>query len=205
VADHNAIAAVGQAIRALLVDAAKSDPTFSAAHFDVFQSTDFQKAAEGFGVSIYLYRVSTNQYQRNLPPRIGSDGKRHRPPLPLDLHYMLTPWGPNPDIQHRLLGWAMRVLEDSPIVPAAYINSRDPDPQVFRPDETVEIVFDPLSLQDLSNLWEVMEPKLQPTATYVARRIDIESEVDLVDSALVQTRDFGFGELVGGQPERGSR
>jgi len=199
VAHHSAIAAVGQAIRALLVDASKAEPIFADAHFDIFQSTDFQRPSDGFGLSIYLYRICTNQYHRNLPPRKDPDGKRHRPALPVDLHYMLTPWGPNPDIQHRLLGWAMRVLDDTPIIPAAYINSRDPEPNVFRTDEAVELVFDPLSLQDLSNLWEVMEPKLQPTATYVARRVDIESDLEPFGGGLVQTRDFAFGELVTAQ------
>jgi hypothetical protein len=193
-ASFDAIAAVGQAIRALLSDAATG--IFPDASFDLFQAGDFPKPRDGMGVSIFLYRVAANTTQRNLPPRVTNDGRRFRPSLALDLHYMLTPWAPTSDTQHRLLGWAMRVLEDTPILPAAYVNAHESQGDTFRPEETVELVYDPLSLQDLSNLWEVLEPKLQPTATYVARRIDIESSREIIDGAIVQRREFGVGRLV---------
>jgi hypothetical protein len=193
-ATFDAIAAVGEAIRALLTDAAQI--AFPDARFELFQASDFPKPHDGMGVSIFLYRVTANSTQRNLPPRVTSDGRRFRPSLALDLHYMLTPWAPNPDTQHRLLGWTLRVLEDTPILPAAYVNAHESQPDTFRPEETVELIYDPLSLQDLSNLWEVLEPKLQPTATYVARRIDIESTLQIVDGALVQARAFDYGKLV---------
>jgi hypothetical protein len=109
---------------------------------------------------------------------------------------MLTPFAPNADTQYRLLGWTMRVIEDTPILPAAYVNAHESQPDTFRPEETVELIYDPLNLQDLSALWEVMEPKLQPAATYVARRIDIESTLEMVDGALVQRRDLSFGRVV---------
>lgn len=193
-ASFDAIAAVGEAIRSLLADAAAT--TFPNARFELFQASDFTKPRDGMGVAVFLYRVAANTAQRNLPIRITSDGRRFRPSLPLDLHYMLTPWAPNSDTQTRLLGWTMRVLEDTPILPAAYVNAHESRPDTFRPDETVEIVYDPLSLTDLNALWEVMDPKIQPSATYVARRIDIESNVEMVDGALVQSRNLGYGKLV---------
>jgi len=193
-ATYNAIAAVGLAIRGVLAEAART--TFPDVRFELFQASDFRKPRDGTGVAIFLYRVAANTTQRNLPPRVGPDGKRYRPPLPLDLCYMLTPWAPNADTLHRILGWTMRVLDDTPILPASVVNALDSNPDTLRPDETVELVFDALSLQDLSALWEVMDPKIQPAATYIARRIDLESSVEIVDAPAVQTRDFGLGNLV---------
>jgi hypothetical protein len=111
---------------------------------------------------------------------------------------MLAPWAPNADAQLRILGWAMRVLDDTPILPASLVNAFDSGSNTLRPDETLEVVFDPLSLQELNCLLEVMEPKLQPMATYAVRRIDIESTVELVEAGPVQTRVFGVGDLVSG-------
>lgn len=197
-ATYNAIAAVGLAIRGVLTEAAQS--TFPEARFEVYLASDFRKAQEGIGISIFLYRVAANIHCRNLPPRLGSDGMRRRPPLPLDLFWMLTPWAPNADAQHRILGWAMRVLEDTPILPAAFVNALDSGSQTLRPEEVLEIVFDPLTLQDLNFLMEVMEPKIQPLATYVVRRVDIESTVPLTQEGPVQTRVFGVGNLHLPQP-----
>jgi hypothetical protein len=193
-ATYNAVAAVGLAIRGLLTDAAPESP-FPEARFELYQASDFRKPQDGIGVSIFLYRIGVNHTRRNIPPRRTPDGKRTRPPLPLDLFFMLTPWAPNADISYRLLGWAMRVMDDTPILPAAMVNAVDSGSNTLRPDETLEIVFDPLSLQDLNCLYEVMDPKIQPVATYAVRRVDLESTVEVVEGDLVQTRVFGFGEL----------
>jgi hypothetical protein len=190
VATTNAIAAVGLAIRGVLVNAASG--VFPDARFELFQATDFHKAQDGIGISIFLYRVGANTTRRNLPPHVGLDGRRFRPALPLDLFFLLMPWAASVDTQHRLLGWAMRVLEDTPILPSALLNALDSGTDTFRADEAVELVFDPLSFQDLTALWEVMEPKIQPVATYVARRIDVASSIELADGALVQTRAFDY-------------
>ena len=176
------------------MDAARAE--FPDARFELYQASDFRKPQDGIGMSIFLYRVAANHTRRNIPPRTTSDGKRHRPPLPLDLYFMLTPWAPNADAQHRILGWAMRVLDDTPILPAALVNAFDSGSNTLRPDETLEVVFEPLSLQELNCLLEVMEPKLQPMATYVVRRVDIESTVEISEGDPVQTRVFGLGGLV---------
>jgi hypothetical protein len=198
VATANAIAAAGLALRGVLMDAART--TFPDARFELYQASDFRKPQDGIGMSIFLYRVSANHTRRNIPPRLSADGRRHRAPLPLDLYFMITPWAPNADVQYRILGWAMRVLEDTPILPAALVNAFDSAANTLRPDETLEIVFDPLSLQELNCLLEVMEPKIQPMATYVVRRVDIESSVEIVEGDPVQTRVFGMGDLVAAAP-----
>ncbi len=81
-----------------------------------------------------------------------------------------------------MLGFAIRTLEDTPILPAGVLNQHSPEPDVFRPDETVELVFEAVSVQDASYIWEVAQTKEQPSATYVARMIEIESGVTADDA-----------------------
>ena len=187
-ATYHAIAGISRAILRLLKDACP--PEFAEARFELYLARDFQNPMDE-GVSLYLYRVGTSS-RRNLPSRLGPNGERYRPPLPIDLYYLLTTWAKTPEQQQRLLGWCLRELGDTPILPAALLNDYGPERDTFHPSETVEFVFEPLSLQDMASLWEPLKPHLQVSATYVARMVTIESTLQVTDAGVVQTREFDF-------------
>jgi hypothetical protein len=193
VATFQAIAATGQAILGLLADAVPK-PEFAAARFELYQVSNFRSPMEE-GVSLYLYRISTNTTQRNLPPRVGTNGRRYRPPIPLDLHYMVSVWARTAVKQQRLLGWVVRTLEDIPILPAGMLNNFGPEAEIFRPGETVEVIFDQMTLQDLYNLWSAIKVSPPLSVNYLVRMIAVESSVELVDAAAVQTRVFDTGKV----------
>jgi len=192
-ATFQAIAATGQAIIRLLADA-RPQPEFSTTRFELYQLSDFQDPMEE-GVSFFLYRVAVNGTRRNVPPPVGPDGIRHRPPIPLDLHYIASVWAKSPVKQQRLLGWMIRQLEDVPILPTGLLNQSGPEPDVFRPNETVELILEQMSLQDWNNLWGVTKTTPPLSVGYVARMVGIESPIALSDT-LVQTRDIGHGKLI---------
>jgi hypothetical protein len=187
-----AIAATSQAILGL-VQSASLGGEFQGATFAHYQASNFQSPMNE-GVSLWLYRLTVNA-NRNQPPRVGRDGRRYRPPLPLDLHYVVTAWAGDAIKQQRLLGFAIRTLEDTPILPAGVLNQHGPEPDVFRPDETVEIVFEAISVQDASYIWGVAQTKEQPSAMYMARMVEIESSVPFDDAAPAQTREFQWAEV----------
>lgn len=195
-ATYHAIAATGEAILGVL-KAACPRPDFDNAEFKLYQSADFQGTPLTEGISLYLYQVATNTTRRNLSPRIEPDGQRFRPSLPLDLHYLLVPWAQNAVKQQWLLGWAMRALEDTPILSAELLNHYGTSGAIFRPNEAVEIVCEPLALQEIVNIWDAFKPNLQLSVAYVARMVSIDSLVPLNDAPLTQTRAFtspGGGE-----------
>lgn len=190
-ADYHAITATGQAILNLLENACPRDD-FEKAEFKLYKAENFKKPmAEG--VSLYLYRVGTSS-RRNLPPRRDELGNLYRPPLPLDLYYLLTAWAESAEKQQFLLGWTMSELHDNPILPASLLNHcfKLPSGEVFCEDEDVALTFDPLSLQDLANLWEPLKPNLQASAAYVARMVAIDSRVVVRQYEPIQTRQFDF-------------
>jgi Pvc16 N-terminal domain len=192
-AQYPAIAATSQAILGLLQSAAVGTE-FDGVTFAHYQAKNFE-APMTQGVSLYLYRLTVSS-NRNLPPRLGRDGRRYLPPLPLDLHFLVTAWADDAIKQQRLLGFAIRTLEDTPILPAGVLNQHGPEPDVFRAEETVELVFEGLTVQDTSYVWEVAQTKEQPSAPYVARMVEIESSVALEDAAPVQTREFDYQKQV---------
>lgn len=193
-ATYAAIQATSEAIIGLLRRARPKDE-FTKSAFEVYQGNDFESPMNE-GISIYLYRVTINASRRNLPPTMTPDGRRMRPPLPLDLHYLLSAWGQAYDTQHRLIAWAIRELENVPVIPAGVLNSTGPEANVFRPEETVELICDPLPLSDMINLWETLKPKSNRplSVNYVARMVAIESRVEMHEYAPVQTRQFDYGK-----------
>jgi hypothetical protein len=192
-ATANAIAATGQAILSLIAGRVPRDE-FPAAQFSLYQAKDFQSPMEE-GISLYLYRVTPAGEIRNYPPRVGADGRRYRQVLPINLHYLLSSWAREAAKQQRLLGWAMRVLEDTPILPAGLLNLGGPEHDTFRPSETVDIVMETISIYDMGAIWDVAKPFTQPSVCYVARMIGVESEIEVPTGSLAQTRVFQNGRV----------
>jgi len=190
-ASFHAIAVTANAIRGLLANACPKE-RFPSADFKVYQAADFATTAlMDLGVSIYLYRVVFNTSRRNLPPRSTPDGRKLRPPTPVDLHFLLTAWAKSPDQQQELLGWAIRTLQDTPALPAGLLNRFAGDRgEVFRDDESIELIGEILSLQDAVNIWEIAKSNQQPSISYLARMIAIDSDVELTQAAPAQTRGF---------------
>jgi hypothetical protein len=193
-ATANAIATVGQAILALIAGGVPHDE-FASSRFELYQAKDFQAPMEE-GVSLYLYRISPAGEIRNYPPRVGPDGKRYRQLLPINLHYLLSSWAREAAKQQRLLGWAMRILEDTPILPAGLLNQGGPEADTFRPTETVDVLMETVSIYDMGAIWDVAKPNTQPSVCYVARMVGLESQIELVDGQPVQTRVLRSGEVV---------
>jgi hypothetical protein len=193
-ASPNAIAATGQAIVAMIAAGISRDE-FPAAKFELYQASSFQNPMVE-GVSLYLYRITPSGEIRNYPPRISPDGRRYRPLLPINLHYILSSWARDAVKQQRLLGQAMRLLEDTPVIPAGILNQAGPEADTFRPTETVDLIMESISIYDMGAIWDVSKPNVQPSIGYVARMIGLESQVELTDPANVQTRVQRTGKVL---------
>ena len=197
-ATYRGIGAVGQTILGLLKDAS-TDTEFAGQRFELFQAGDFSGPnAIQEGISLYLFRVAVNTSRRNMPPGVGPDGQRYKPPIPVDLFYLLTPWAKNAVKQHRLLGWAIREMQNVPVLPASLLNFYAPERDTFRPSETVELVFDILTPQDMENILNPVKMSQPLSVCYVARTVLLESTVPYGEGAPVQTRVFEYGEVVEG-------
>jgi hypothetical protein len=188
-----AIAAAGKAILALLAGACPK-PEFAGAEFELYQAKSFLTPMEE-GIALYLHRVTPANSIRNMPPRIAPDGRRYRPSLPLDIHFLLIPYARDAFKQQRLLGWAMRTIEDTPILYDNFLNQYGPEPDIFRPGECIDMIMETIAYQDLGAVWNVANPNIQPAAPYVVRMLQLDSQLEMSEAGLVQTRIFGMGEV----------
>lgn len=180
-----AISAVSQAVKSVL-EAARVPSGLAGLAIELLQLPQLaQPPTEA--VALVLYRVTLNGNIRSLPPRLGADGRRFRPTLPVDLHYLLTAWARTADRQQDLLGWALRTIEDQPLLPASLLNQGQPSTP-FRPEEAVDFIANPLSQAELVSVWEVAKPQMQISMTYVARAVSLDSDVEVSQGPRVTSR-----------------
>jgi hypothetical protein len=190
-ATYRAIEAACEAVMRLLEQSWHPDLFDGASmQFSVYHTKNFASPMDA-GVSLFLYRVMVNTVQRTPPGRLSPDGTPARTQLPLDLHFLITPWAKEASLEQEVLGWCMRVFEDTPVLPSGILNSRSPN--VFQPDETLEIVPGQISNEELFRIWDVLPADFQVSVPYIARivRIDSERVTKLGGPVLVREMEWG--------------
>jgi hypothetical protein len=132
-------------------------------------------------LNIFLYQTQINAAWRNLDiPNQVRPGETATPPLALNLHYMLTAYGDENDdetISHRVLGGAMSVLHDHPLLGRAEISSALAGSGLENQFERVRITPIVLPMDEMSKLWTALQSNYRLSAGY-------EVTVLLIDSTL---------------------
>ena len=132
----------------------------------------------GNQLNLFLYATHINTAFSNAPPpsqvRPGESGT---PPLALVLKYLITAYGANDDdiAGQGLMGQAMRLFHDHPVLGQVDIEGIAPDSDLQHQIERLRITPDPLSLDDLTKLWNSFQTEYRLSAGY-------EVSVVLIDS-----------------------
>lgn len=140
-------------------------------------------------VNLFLYRVTENGCLKNQEiPGTGHPGDYGHPPLSLNLHYLLTPYGTTADepfldetLAHYLLGSAMRVLHDNPVITEALKSKKKKPGETILHEslrnefEKVKLCLEPISLEDLSKVWTALTLPYRLSAAYIVSVVQIES------------------------------
>lgn len=154
-----------------------------------------QNGTENTQINLFMYKASPNQGWRNerLPSRDGAGRTRlSNPPLALDLHYLLSAYGAEDLHQEILLGYAMQLLHENPVLTRSAITTAlNPSPSVgaaLPPTlraladcgladqlEQIKITPEHLNTEDLSKLWTAVQSHYRSTAAYLATVVLIES------------------------------
>lgn len=163
---------------------------------------------ESTQLNLFLHQVTFNAGWRNhaLPARDGSGLHRlSNPPLALDLHYLLSAYSAEELGSEILLGYAMQLLHEVPVLDRKAITTAlTPSPAVdttLPPAlraladcgladqvEQIKLVPDPLSSEEMSKLWTAVQSHYRPSAAYVATVVLIESAMPTRPALPVLTR-----------------
>ncbi len=126
-------------------------------------------------LSIFLHRVSVNPVMRAGWSAVGSlDGRGH---LPLDLHFLLTPWGTDAEMAHLVLGKTMECLEAMPIVtgPVLYSAPTWSTEPIWTAGEALQVTPDELSQDQVVSLFDALEQPYRLSASYLARVVRLDT------------------------------
>jgi hypothetical protein len=122
-------------------------------------------------VTLFLYHVGIHGERRNAPRRLTPAGAVQRPPLPLDLRFLITPWTNQPHEAHQILGTIARLFYDRASLGFGELLGED----VWGPDDTVEILMESLPVEAHHDIWEPTDLPYRTSLTYLARVVGIDS------------------------------
>lgn len=152
-------------------------------------------ADERSQINIFLFQVLPNQGWRNqgLPSRGAAGERLTNPPLALDLYYLITAYGREEFHAEALLGFAMQVLHENPVLTRAMINQTlrpALPPEVTLPPglellatsdlaeqaELIKITPGQMDSESMARFWSAMQAKYRPTAVYQVSVVLIEAD-----------------------------
>jgi hypothetical protein len=142
------------------------------------------------GINLFLYRVDEHPQLRNADYqlRTGMTDTLSAPPLSLVLRYLMTAYAPPHDQlgevpAQTLLGEAMRVFHQFPVVPKQHL-----DPDLAAAAAELRVMLVPIEVEEINRLWgtindpyrlsvqyEVSVVQIDPTGTAdrpIARRVE---------------------------------
>lgn len=151
------------------------------------------------GLSVWLYRIIRDETRLNIPPRHPRPDQEKPAPLPLRLHYLMTPVtfrpdGGAPDVEQRIMGRVLQALHTRPIMRGLDLVGTD-----FEGTEVeLHVHLETLALDEMSRVWEALEGSYQLSVSYEVSVVNVESTVAPLGVAPVQVGLAEYGEVVGG-------
>ncbi len=180
-ADYDSIASTGRSIVRLLNHGFEQDnphPLDATTTAVLIRTEDFKTdsmngdttALTPPAVSIFFYRVDVNRTMRASWSAVGNyEGRAH---LPLDLHFLLTPWAENADYELRLLGRSMQVLETHPILTGPLL---DPGGS-WAPGDAIQVSIAEATTEEVMRTFDSLPIDYKLSVPYVARVIRVSEQ-----------------------------
>lgn len=148
-------------------------------------------------VNLFLYKVRESPYQRNMDWQVaaGDPARLSPPPLTLNLFYLMTPYAQNdPDTghtnAHAILGEAMRVFHQFPVVPDTHLATELQDAH-----EQVKITPSDLDLDELSKVWSTFSEPFRLTVPYEVSVVSIDQSADQQRAIPSRVRTVGVPDV----------
>jgi hypothetical protein len=127
------------------------------------------------GVSVWLYRVVRDEQRLNAPPRRISPDQMQVEPLPLRLHYLVTPivdinTAASPETEQVILGKVMQTFHDTPQLRGVQLQD-----DFQGTDLELTIRLETLSLEEITRVWEALQRAYQLSVSYEVSVVPVSS------------------------------
>lgn len=189
--DYSVIADVGESMVDVLWQEIQGDPQVNGLIDNQgrisLQSPYELREDESVRISIYLYRVGENPHTKNQFPVEGLGGRSRKPPLTLDLFYMVTPLLGSPFEQQTVLGKVLRVFYDRAILEGADLSGA-----LGVSGEPVHLMLNPVTLEETTRVWQALDLAYRLSVCYIARVAMVDSTREQAQQRVV-ARDVTYG------------
>jgi Pvc16 N-terminal domain len=191
--DYPVISAVSQTLRTLLTAniTQSTDTQIKNVPIELLSPREMQDNSETLGVSVWLYRVARMAEMLNEPPLRVSINQIARTPLPLQLHFLVTPVADDPLTRHALLGKVLQVFNDNSILRGADLQGI-----LQGTTDQLRVVLETLSLEDLSLVWDALSEPYQLSVSYLMQVVCIDSALEPVQSSPVLQKTTKYEQIV---------
>ena len=173
---------------------------------DLVQSGSASGADSALQVNLFLHQVTYNAAWRNVgQPSVAADGKTRlrNPPLALDLHYLLTAYGSEDCEAEALLGFAIQMIHETPVIPRSQVllglsslPSGNPVSGLLGTSgladqiELIKITPATLGREELAWLWTALKADYRPTFPFQVSVVLIEPQFPTASGLPVLSRNI---------------
>ncbi len=186
--DYTVLAEAGESLAGILWEEIQIDPQINSlidnenrisldSPFDL-QDNDSVK------LSIYLYRITENASTKHQFPVQGNGAQLRKPPLTLDLHYLVTPLVGTVTDQQIILGKVMQIFYDR-----AILQGTDLTGSLAASGEEVRLILNPVALEETTRVWQAMEMSYRLSLVYLVRVVMVDSRREQFVQPVVTRRD----------------
>ena len=179
--------------------------TITAVAPDRVKTGDREKAQ----LNLFLYHVEPNAALRNIgfPSRDQSGERLTNPPLALELYYMLSAYGKQDFEAEILLGYAMQMLHETPVLTRDAIRNAlsgttpPVDPTGLPPAlqaliasdladqfEQIKLIPHLMTIEEVSKLWSAFQASYRPSVAYCVSVVLMEAQHPARSALPVLTR-----------------
>jgi hypothetical protein len=148
------------------------------------------KPAEG--LSVWLYRIIRDEQRLNDPPVRISPTELRPPPLPVRLHYLMTPvtneQTGDPETEQLILGKVLQLFHSHPVLGGADLQAEFTGTEV-----ELRVRLEPLMLEEITRIWEALEGSYQLSVSYEVSVVNImpELEPEQVSPVMISMPEHG--------------
>jgi hypothetical protein len=129
------------------------------------------------GLSLWLYRVIRDDQRLNDPPVRISKTELQPPPLPVRLHYLMTPvtneQNGDPETEQLILGKVLQALQSHPV-----LRGTDLQGEFSGTDVELKVRLEPLSLEEITRVWDALDGSYQLSVSYEVSVVNIMPELE---------------------------
>jgi len=148
-------------------------------------------------VNLYLYKVLESPALRNQDWQARTDDPTRLVPPPLSIHlfYLLTPYAVNDQVtgnaaSHLILGEAMRILHENPIIPDDYLATG-----LDGAREQIKVIQNPIELEELATVWTTFSQPYRLSVAYEVGVVQLDMQPAKERSLANRVRQVGVPDV----------